>query len=551
MSLSHLATLFQERVQAHPDRELVVHGDVRLSYAEVDRQAAGLAASLEGLGVGAGDRLAVDLPNWAEWVVAFLAGARLGATVVPLDPGLSFHELKYQLRHSEAKAVITPELWSGTDYLELYEEMLPDLPDLKHVVTVGPEDLWTDDRFLQFEDLTARGAGSDERGEPARRFSDTSRAAASAASSGGPAPVAASAATRGADEPLALLYTSGTMGKPKGVLLSHRNLVETARLSAEALELVDGDRVLGTVPFFHVFGVSTVIGTIAAGGTLVLQERFEAGEALELLERERITVCHGVPTMFQLLMREKTFAGRDLTALRTGVVAGAPVSPDLVRRIRAWCNVEIAYGLTETGPTICMTRPGDPAERRAQTVGCPLPGVDVKVVDLATGSLHGPEAVGELAVKGANVMLGYHRMPGETARAHGPEGYFLTGDLVVVDEAGAVQIVGRRKEMIIRGGNNVTPREVEDVLRTHPAVDDVCVVGVPNELLGELVCACVVPVEGAILTGDELKEFGRDQLVDYKVPDHVRFFDTFPMTGSGKVKRMELARVVDLELNTT
>jgi fatty-acyl-CoA synthase len=517
---SHLATLFQERVQAHPDRELVVHGDVRLSYAEVDRQAAGLAASLEGLGVGAGDRLAVDLPNWAEWVVAFLAGARLGATVVPLDPGLSFHELKYQLRHSEAKAVITPELWSGTDYLELYEEMLPDLPDLKHVVTVGPEDLWTDDRFLQFEDLAGAGGAAGQRGG-------------------------------GADEPLALLYTSGTMGKPKGVLLSHRNLVETARLSAEALELVDGDRVLGTVPFFHVFGVSTVIGTIASGGTLVLQERFEAGEALELLERERITVCHGVPTMFQLLMREKTFAGRDLTALRTGVVAGAPVSPDLVRKIRAWCNVEIAYGLTETGPTICMTRPGDPAERRAQTVGCPLPGVDVKVVDLATGSLHGPEAVGELAVKGANVMLGYHRMPGETARAHGPEGYFLTGDLVVVDEAGAVQIVGRRKEMIIRGGNNVTPREVEDVLRTHPAVDDVCVVGVPNELLGELVCACVVPVEGAILTGDELKEFGRDQLVDYKVPDHVRFFDAFPMTGSGKVKRMELARVVDLELNTT
>ena len=520
MPLSHLATLFQERVQAHPDRELVVHGDVRLSYAEVDQQAAGLAASLEGLGVGAGDRLAVDLPNWAEWVVAFLAGARLGATVVPLDPGLSFHELKYQLRHSEAKAVITPELWSGTDYLELYEEMLPDLPDLKHVVTVGPEDLWTDDRFLQFEDLAGAGGAAGQRGG-------------------------------GADEPLALLYTSGTMGKPKGVLLSHRNLVETARLSAEALELVDGDRVLGTVPFFHVFGVSTVIGTIASGGTLVLQERFEAGEALELLERERITVCHGVPTMFQLLMRDRTFAGRDLTALRTGVVAGAPVSPDLVRKIRAWCNVEIAYGLTETGPTICMTRPGDPAERRAQTVGCPLPGVEVKVVDLATGSLHGPEAVGELAVKGANVMLGYHRMPGETARAHGPEGYFLTGDLVVVDEAGAVQIVGRRKEMIIRGGNNVTPREVEDVLRTHPAVDDVCVVGVPNELLGELVCACVVPVEGAILTGDELKEFGRDQLVDYKVPDHVRFFDAFPMTGSGKVKRMELARVVDLELNTT
>ena len=520
MPSSQLATLFQERVQAHPDRELVVHGARRMTYSEVERQAAGLAASLAGLGIGAGDRIAVDLPNWPEWIVAFLAGARLGVTVVPVDPALSFHELKYQLRHSEARAVVTPEVWNGTDYLELYEELLQDLPDLHHVITVGPEDVWTDDRFVQFEELARAGGAAGQEGA-------------------------------GADDALALLYTSGTMGKPKGVLLSHRNLVETARLSAEALELRDGDRALAAVPFFHVFGVSTVVGTICVGGTLVLQERFEAGGALELLEKERVTVCHGVPTMFQLLMRDRTFAGRDLTALRTGVVAGAPVSPDLVRKIRTWCNVEIAYGLTETGPTICMTRPGDPAERRALTVGCPLPGVEVRVVDLATGSLHGPEAVGELAVKGANVMLGYHRMPGETARAHGPEGYLLTGDLVVVDEAGAVQVVGRRKEMIIRGGNNVTPREVEDVLRTHPAVDDVCVVGVPNELLGELVCACVVPVEGAILTGDELKEFGRDQLVDYKVPDLVRFFDTFPMTGSGKVKRMELARVVSLELNTT
>lgn len=520
MPSSHLATLFQDRVQAHPDRELVVFGARRWSYAEADRQSAGLAASLAGLGVGPGDRLAVDLPNWPEWVVAFLAGARLGATMVPLDPALSFHELKYQLRHSEARAAVTPEVWHGTDYLELYEELLPELPDLRHVVTVGPEDLWTDDRFLQFEDLAGAGGAAGQRGGEA-------------------------------DEPLALLYTSGTMGKPKGVLLSHRNLVDTARLSGEAMGLLDGDRVLGAVPFFHVFGASTVVGTIAVGGTLVLQERFDAGKALELLEQERITVCHGMPTMFQLLMWDRTFAGRDLTALRTGVVAGAPIAPDLVRKIRTWCNVEIAYGLTETGPTICMTRPGDPAERREQTVGCPLPGVEVKVVDLATGSLHGPEAVGELAVKGANVMLGYHRMPGETARAHGPEGYFLTGDLVVIDEAGAVQVVGRRKEMIIRGGNNVTPREVEDVLRTHPAVDDVCVVGVPNELLGELVCACVVPVEGAILTGDELKEFGRDQLVDYKVPDLVRFFDAFPMTGSGKVRRMELARIVGLEPNAT
>jgi fatty-acyl-CoA synthase len=196
----------------------------------------------------------------------------------------------------------------------------------------------------------------------------------------------------------------------------------------------------------------------------------------------------------------------------------------------------VAYGQTETGPTVSMTRDGDPAEKRATTVDRPP---------------HRPEVVGELAVKRANLMLGYHRMPGETSRGTTPDGYFLTGDLAVIDEDGFLQIIGRRKELIIRGGSNVSPREVEDVLRTHPGVDDACVVGIPNDVLGELICACVVPVVGAIVTGDELKEFCREHLADYKAPDLVRFFDAFPLTGSGKVKRRELARVVGLKLSAT
>ena len=372
-------------------------------------------------------------------------------------------------------------------------------------------------------------------GQP-RRFSDISRAVASATSS---------------DEPLALLYTSGTMGKPKGVLLSHRNLVETARLGAEALELVEGDRVLGTVPFFHVFGVSTVIGTIAVGGTLVLQERFEAGEALKLLERERITVCHGVPTMFELLMRDPVVRGpRSHGAAdgdrrgRAGIARPGAEDPRVVRRgdrVRPHGD----------GPDRLHDAARRPGRASRADGGTATPG---------GGGEGGGSGDREPAWAGSRWRTrGEGRQPDAGLSPHAgrdgtrprPDGYFLTGDLAVVDEEGDVQIVGRRKDIIIRGGNNVTPREVEDVLRTHPAVDEVCVVGVPNELLGELVCACVVPVEGAIVTGDELKEFGRDQLVDYKVPDLVRFFDAFPMTGSGKVKRMELARVVDLELNTT
>jgi fatty-acyl-CoA synthase len=237
--------------------------------------------------------------------------------------------------------------------------------------------------------------------------------------------------------------------------------------------------------------------------------------------------------------------------VRTGVIAGSPVSDELVRRVRQWNDVQIAYGLTETGPLVSITRFDDPPDQRERTVGRPVPGVEVKVVDVASGALHGPEAVGELAVKGPNVMSGYHRMPRETERSFSPEGFFLTGDLAFVDEDGYVTIVGRRKEMVIRGGHNIYPRELEDVLRLHPAVDDSCVVGVPHEILGEALCACVVPLEGAIVTGDELKEFCAEHLADFKVPDLVRFFDSFPLTGSGKVKRRELEQIVGLELSTT
>src|SRR5881628_2979458 len=365
VATDHLATLFAQRAKQHPDREFLVFGSRRMSYGQIERDAVALAGALAGLGVQPGDRLAVDLPNWPEWVVTFLAAAYRGAVLVPLDPSLSLHELKYQLRQAEVRAV------------------------------------------------------------------------------------------------------------------------------------------------------------------------------------------HGVPTMFELLMRDPSFEEQRPTTCRSGLVAGSPVSPELAGRIRQWCDVQIAYGLTETGPTVTITRFGDAPERRTHTVGRAVPGVEVRVVDLKSGALHGPEAVGEVAVKGPNVMLGYYRMPGETARSLTPEGFFLTGDLAIVDDEGYVRIVGRRNEVIIRGGYKIYPRELEDLLRTHPAVGDACVVGIPNETLGELICACVVATEGSIVTGDELKEFCRESVADNKVPDLVRFFDAFPLTGSGKVKRRELTQVVGLELSAT
>jgi fatty-acyl-CoA synthase len=518
----HLAERFAEQVGRHGGRDCLLWEKRRLTYAQVDAEAAAFASALEELGIGPGDRLAIDLSNRGEWVIALLAVSRLNAVAVPVSPAIGYHELKYQLRHAEARATIAAQTGGEGEYFEAFEELLADLPDLRHLVVVGPHEMWYDQRIHPFGDLVARG----NRRAPA------------------PTPT-------GDGAPLAILYTSGTMGKPKGVVLSHRNLVETALRAAEVLALSPDDRVLGAVPLFTVFGVHVALTTLLSGAALVLEERFAPAEALDLIERERLTVVHGVPTMFQLLMRDASFGSRDLSTVRTGIVAGSPVTAPLVQRIRRWNDVQIAYGLTETGPTVTITRPDEDAETRTRTVGRAILGVEVRVVDVTTGALHGPEAVGELAVKGPNVMVGYHRMPAETRRSFTPEGFFLTGDLAILDERGYVTIVGRRKEMIIRGGYNIYPRELEDVLRTHPAVDDACVIGIPHEILGELVCACVVPVEGAIVTGDELKAFVREQVADPKVPDLVRFFDTFPLTGSGKVKRRELAQVVGLELSAT
>jgi fatty-acyl-CoA synthase len=518
-----LARTLAARACEHQQRTLLVSGGRSLTYAQIDGQATAMAAALAELGVEAGDRVAIVMPNWPEWLVGLFAAAKLGATVVPLNPRLSYHELKYQLRHAEVSVAFAAERHAGVDYLQIFEDVLAELPDLQYLITVGKEDLWYDDRIFQFEDLLSSGGAR-------------------------PAPAPPAIAD---DADLAMLYTSGTMGKPKGVRLSHRTVVETAVRTGEALELEPADRVLVAVPLFTIFGFSIAVGTVAAGATLVLQEQFEPASTIELLGREEITVIHGVPTTFQLLMREPGFEPSRFSRLRTGIVAGGPVSDDLIRRIRRWCDVQVAYGLTETGPTVTMTRFGDAEEKRLTTVGRPLPGVEVKAVDFVTGALHGPEAVGEIAVRGPNVMRGYARMPAETARSFTPEGFFLTGDLGIIDEEGYVRIVGRSKETIVRGGYQIYPREVEDQLRAHPAVDDVCVIGVPHDIMGELVCACIVPVEGAVITGEEVKDFARDTVADYKIPDLVRFFDAFPMTGSGKVKRRELERVVALDYTAT
>jgi len=517
-----LAPLIAQRAQEHPERVLATTGERTWSYEQVDADASSLAAAFSELGLGAGDRIAVNLPNGVEWIVTTLAAAKLGAVLVPVSPTLGVHDLRYQLRHAEASAVVTIERWNGVDFLQRFEELLRDLPDLQYVITVGEEDLWYDDRIFQFEDLVSSGAAKPR---PATDLTDDVR-------------------------DLAVVYTSGTMGKPKGVQLSHRALVENAVRTATVLELSPEDRVLAAVPFSAVFGLNAMLGTMASGATLVLQPAFDPAGALALIDKAQVTVLHGVPTQYHLLMREEAFDPSRLRSLRTGLMAGSSVAEALVRNVRRWCDVLVAYGLTETGAVVTITRFSDNEATRRDSVGTAMPGIEVMAMDIMTGQLHGPEAVGEIAVRGSNLMRGYLRMPAETAKVHTPDGFFLTGDLGIIDEDGIVRILGRRQETISRGGIQLYPRELEDRLRAHPAVDDVCVIGVPHDVMGELVCACIVAVEGAVITGDEIKKFARETMAADKVPDLVRFFDTFPMTGSGKIRRRELARSIALSANS-
>jgi len=506
-----------------PDRPLVVFGKETLSYGRTQLQARSLAAALHNLGVGEGDSIAIDLPNGPEFVVSALAAANLGATIVPLNPAYSAHELQFMLRNSEASVVIAAEEYEGQDCLELFERMQFSLPDLQYVVTVGEEDLWYDDRIFQFEDLVMSGEG---KSYPAVSIDPE-------------------------EDVYAILYTAGTTGKPKGVMLTHANLVQAAAATAGALEMTGEDVALITVPVFNIFGLAALFSVLSVGAAVVLMEKFDAASSLELAAESGATVLHGAPTMFALQLRAEAIGDLDLSRLRTGVVAGAPVLDRLADEIRERLvpGVEIAYGLTETSSMVSITQRADPPEKRHYTAGRPLEGVEVLVLGDDDEVLP-VESIGELAVRGPNVMKGYYRQPEETSRSFTPDGFFRTGDIGMVDEDGYLHVVGRKKDTIVRGEDLIYPRELEDLLRIHPAVQEAVVVGVEDEVLGELICACVLPVEGAIVTGGEVKDFCRGRIAQYKVPDLVRFVDSFPMTGSGKVRRVELARIVRAEQAT-
>ncbi len=519
--VSGIFAAFYSQREKRPDDVFVRSGQRSWTWAEAASQAHALACSFQDLGIEKGDRIALTMPNRPEFVLTVLAAAEIGAVVVPLNPAYSARDIQFVLRNTEAALVVTAERHAGVDYLELFESLFSELPGLQYLVTVGEEDLWYDDRIYQFEDLVSAGRGHaliPQDVEPG--------------------------------DPFAVLFTAGTSTKYKGVVQSHGSLLRTAEATAAGLRMTESDTTLCVVPLFNIFGLGVALLTsVVTGSGLVLQESFDVDGALELIETEQPTVLHGVPTMFVMMLREPAIESTDLSSLRSGVIAGAPVSPELISEVRTRIapDLEIAYGLTETAPTVSMTLPTDPPEKRARTVGRPVDGVEVVILDDAEVPVPvGTE--GEVAVRGFNLMTGYFRQPVATRNAITAEGLFKTGDLGTLDDEGYLRIDGRKRDLIIRGGYSVHPREVEDHLRSLPAVADAAVVGIPNEVLGELVCACVVLIEGALVTEDEIRELCRPTLAEYKLPDVVHFVEELPKTATGSSRRAEISRRMRLEL---
>jgi fatty-acyl-CoA synthase len=506
--------MWNDIVMAHGDRDALVsrHQGVRWTYAELDAEVERCARGLLEARVEKGDRVGIWAPNVAEWVVVQFATARIGAILVNINPSYRAHELAFALRQSGCSLLILAEGFKDADYRALLASV--EAPDLRRSIVLGEQwdELLTLGADVSLEALRERESELDF------------------------------------DEPINIQYTSGTTGFPKGATLSHHNILNNGFFIGETLGYTPEDRVCIPVPFYHCFGM--VLGNMAVvthGACIVLPgETWKPGEVLEAVKAERCTSLYGVPTMFIGELAAPEFEGIDFSSLRTGIMAGSPCPIDVMRRVRSEMHMQevtICYGMTETSPVSTQTKRDDPLEKQVTTVGQVHPHVEVKIVDPATGRTLPRGQAGELCTRGYPVMLGYWNDERSTREAIDAARWMHTGDLATMDEEGYVNIVGRIKDMIIRGGENIYPREIEEFLYTHPDVVDVQVIGVPDLRLGEEVCAWIVPREGAQPTEEGIREFCHGQIARYKIPRYVRFVDAFPMTVTGKVQKFRMREI--------
>ena len=524
-------------VAAHrPEDDALVYADrgLRYSYAEFTEVTNRCARALMALGLNKGDHVAVWGHNVPEWVTLQFATAKVGVVLVTINPAYKAQELQYVLEQSDAAALFLTEGTADANFVEILEEAIPDLADaepgeeleveglpyLKHVVLIGNQAAASAPHLMSFDAFMeeVEKVSADELEERQDSLS--------------------------ADEVINMQYTSGTTGFPKGVQLTHGNIVKNAFFIGECMELGPEDRVCIPVPFFHCFGcVLGTLNTVTHEGTMVPVETFDPKAVLEAVHKERCTAVLGVPTMFIAELEHPNYEEYDTSSLRTGIMAGSPCPEEVMKQVVNDMGAEeitIAYGQTESSPVITQTRTDDPIERRVSTVGRALPDVEVKIVDMESGEEAGTGEQGDLCTRGYHVMKGYYKMPERTQEVIDEEGWLHTGDLATMDENGYVKITGRAKDMIIRGGENIYPREIEEFLYTHPEISDVQVYGVPDEKYGERVAAGIIKKEGSSLTAEDVKEYCRENIAGYKVPEYVDFVEEYPMTASGKIQKYKL-----------
>ena len=539
--------LLDSQAELFADRDALVHVEAgtRFTYRELKDECDRVARGLMALGIKKGQHVGIWATNYPEWVLAQFATAKIGAVLVTVNPSYRTHELEYVLKQSEADALILIGQFRNSDYVDMANQVIPELknsepgelycrnlPNLRNVVFIpmpsdrkakAPDGMWS------WEDV--RQKAGEVSGEDLSKRQESCDP----------------------DDTINIQYTSGTTGNPKGAMLTHYNLVANGYYTGEGMLFTEQDRLCIPVPFYHCFGC--VLGNLACithGSTMVIpSEYFEPLKTLEAVQQEKCTALHGVPTMFIAQLGHDRFPEFDLSTLRTGMMAGSPCPIEVMRQVvdqMGASEITIGYGLTEASPVITLTRTEDTLERRVSTVGTALPNVEVKLIDPENGQDTTVGEQGELLTRSFMVMKGYYNLPEATTAAIDEEGWLHTGDLATVDDAGYYRITGRLKDMIIRGGENVYPREIEEFLYTHPKVADVQVIGVPDERFVEEVMAWVMLKPGEMCDDEEIRDFCKGKIAHYKIPRYIKMATEFPMTVTGKIQKFKMREMAIDEL---